>query len=140
MSSPKMMLLLLVLCFSVSGTFCARKDGVYGDGVNSPSGCQNCSICPYPCRPQPPPPPPPSGYPSPGAPPPPVAVTGNCPPAPPACCQNPQYSPPSPPSAYSYVPYNDYSASSPTPLSAKSSLSIFLTNVFLFGFVSLYLV
>lgn len=101
MSSAKLMFL-LVLWLLVSRTYCARKDGVYGDGVSTPSDCQNCSICPYPCHPQSPPPPP--GYPSSGAPPPPAA-TGNCPPTSAGCCQYPQ---PSPPSPYTYVPYNNY--------------------------------
>ncbi|XP_010657520.1 vegetative cell wall protein gp1 [Vitis vinifera] len=133
MSSAKLMFL-LVLWLLVSRTYCARKDGVYGDGVSTPSDCQNCSICPYPCHPQSPPPPP--GYPSSGAPPPPAA-TGNCPPTSAGCCQYPQ---PSPPSPYTYVPYNNYSASPPMPLSSKSPVSILFTIVILFGFVSLHLV
>lgn len=79
----------------------------YGDGssiVPSPSACNNCTICQYPCHPQPPPPP--SGDQSYAAPPPPSVGQVNCPPATPVvCCGGQYYAPPTP----FYYPYNNYS-------------------------------
>lgn len=134
MSRCARLMFLLLIFLSVSRALCARKDGVYGDGVSSPSGCQNCSICQYPCRPQPPPPTD-EGYPSAGTPPPPSAQ-GNCPPVSAGCCQYPQYNPPSPPNPYTYVPYNNFSASPAKLVCTESRVSILFTFLLLPAFVS----
>lgn len=106
-------------------------DASYGDGtVSPPNGCNNCTICQYPCHPQPPPP---SGYQSYGTPPPPQVAQGNCPPAPAAPVQCGQYAPPIP----FYSPYNNYSGSDSfqipmiKPFIFKGSSAVFLSLILL---------
>ncbi|KAG2678246.1 hypothetical protein I3843_12G137200 [Carya illinoinensis] len=108
---------------------CLASGEVPGDVIPSPIACMNCTLCQSLC--QAPAPPPPSGYPSyetppppapplsdqptyeaPPPPPPQLPAQGICPPTPVVqCCQYP------PPTTYGYVPYDNYSASSPSPIS-----------------------
>lgn len=99
---------------------CSASGEVPGDIIPSPIACMNCTFCQSLCNT--PAPPPPSGYPSsyetpppptptyeaPLLPPPQLPAQGNCPTTPVVqCCQYP------PPTTYGYVPYDNYSASSP---------------------------
>lgn len=120
----KLIIFLVTLWLSVSRSNCAQTEEVYGDGMTAPNARLNCTICPYPCHPQPPPPP---GNPSYGAPSPPSGL-GNCPQTPVQCCQ---YSPPTP---YTYLPYNNYSASQPLALYIKPPCTISSATFLLFLF------
>ncbi|KAK9284419.1 hypothetical protein L1049_023591 [Liquidambar formosana] len=122
----KLIIFLLALWLSVSRRNCAQTE-VYGDGITAPNACLNCTICPYPCHPQPPPP---LGNPSYGAPSPPSGL-GNCPETPVQCCR---YSPLTP---YTCLPYNKYSASQPLALYIKPPCTISSATflLFLFEFV-----
>ncbi|KAF3961390.1 hypothetical protein CMV_013997 [Castanea mollissima] len=123
--AKKLFLIAIWLSFPNLGYVASRE--VSKDAIPTPIACMNCPICQYPyqCNT---PPPPLSGYPSPPPPPlsdysppplPPPPAQGKCPPTQGVqCCQPP---PPStyqyPPPIYSYVPYNNFSASTrlPTP-------------------------
>ncbi|PON94013.1 hypothetical protein TorRG33x02_100520 [Trema orientale] len=111
-----------------------------GDEMPSPTGCLNCTICPYLCQPLSPPasgypsygppPPPPSlpEYPSYGAPPPPqsnISAQGKCPPTPAVqCCQYP------PPTPYGgYVPYESHAPQSPIPIFPSFMILLFSSVV-----------
>jgi hypothetical protein len=115
----------MAIWLSVLNLGCSEFGEVSRDVMPSPVACLNCTICQYPCHtpappsygaPPPLPPPPLSNYPSYGAPSPPppppqLPTEGVCPPTPVVqCCQYP------PPATYGYVPYNNYSASSPLPI------------------------
>ncbi|KAF5461195.1 hypothetical protein F2P56_021013 [Juglans regia] len=121
--------LIAIWLLSVPKLGCSASGEVPGDVIpSSPIACMNCTLCQSLCHA--PAPPPSSGYPSYETPPPP-APTYEAPPAyeappplpppPPAqvncpttpvvqCCQYP------PPTTYGYVPYDNYSASSPSPM------------------------
>ncbi|KAM3743976.1 hypothetical protein ACB098_06G016800 [Castanea mollissima] len=121
--AKKLFLIAIWLSFPKLGYVASRE--VSKDAIPTPIACMNCPICQYPyqCNT---PPPPLSGYPSPPPPPlsdysppplPPPPAQGKCPPTQGVqCCQPP---PPStyqyPPPIYSYVPYNNFSASTPLP-------------------------
>ncbi|XP_056691547.1 formin-like protein 5 [Spinacia oleracea] len=132
------LLLLLQISISHCSLSTSQKKGVDGDNV---AACtNNCTIiCQFPCQPPPrpptpspppPPPPPPRSYLT--ETPPPPASSGsqgvNCPPGSVPCCEYPNSPPMSgggpfdqgsqgqyvPPSPYTYVPYNNFSASTTT--------------------------
>ncbi|KAL0000537.1 hypothetical protein SO802_014318 [Lithocarpus litseifolius] len=120
--AKKLFLIAIWLSSPNLGYVASRK--VSKDAIPSPIACMNCTICQYP-TPCNTPPPPLSGYPSPpppplsdySPPPPPPPAQGKCPPTQDVqCCQSP---PPStyqyPPPTYEYVPYNNFSASTPLP-------------------------
>lgn len=138
------LLFLIAIWLSLLNLGCSESGEVSGDVVpSSPVACLNCTICQYPCHTPapplpgypsygtPPPPPPISDYPSYGAPPPPQQLpTGGCPPSPVVqCCQ---YPPPAP-ATYGYVPYNNYSASSPLPF-----IFFFPGMISVFSFAALF--
>ncbi|KAI3509663.1 hypothetical protein L1887_25118 [Cichorium endivia] len=148
-SSRQIMFLLACSCWwLVSNCNSISKKPQDGsvNGVSPPGACENCSLCQYPCTPQPrlsppqlpggseiytapPPPQLPGGSDINVAPPPPVGV--NCPPvAPVICCQN------SPPMPYTYPNnnYGNYSESSRFSSSPCSlMLLLLLPSVFLFN-------
>lgn len=114
-----MFVFFLILIFSQYSAKSQDTGGSnYGDGSStvppSPTACNNCTICQYPCHPQPPPAPP-SGYPAYAAPPPPPVGQVNCPPPTPAACCGNQYYVPPPPSPF-YYPYNNFSGAEAPPL------------------------
>lgn len=139
------LLFLIAIWLSVLNLGCSESGEVSGDVMPSPVACLNCTICQYPCHTPapplpgypsygtPPPPPPLSDYPSYGAlpppplPPPQLPIEGGCPPTPVVqCCQYPA------PATYGYVPYNNYSASSPLPI------FFFLSMISAFSFAALF--
>ncbi|CAO2814296.1 unnamed protein product [Amaranthus hypochondriacus] len=143
--------ILICLILQISKTNCSlssqKKGAENGDNSASSSACINCTvICPFPCHAPPKPPPPPPYLTE--APPPPSGFHGPpCPPGSIPCCQYPngtpfgagpfegdqgQYVPPSP--YYTYVPYNNFSAS----ISSDDYFGMHLFSAFFFMYVFLF--
>lgn len=146
----------LCMFLQISIIYCSLSPQKKVANGDSDAACTNCTIiCQYPCHapptptptprlppPSPPPPPPPSD--SAEAPPPPSEFQGvNCPPGSVPCCQYPngppmstvpyvgQYGPPSP---YTYLPYNNFSASTTNDCFGKPLYSaIFFMYFFCFA-------
>ena len=117
---------MLVLFLVVSNIYCDESPEIYGGGIPAPNPCLNCSICQYPCHPQPPPP---SVYQSYGAPPPPPAAAGGkCPPTVVQCCEYP------PPTPYTSVPYENHSSALIKSLSTMWSFVIFFLLIIVLVF------